>query len=337
MFRFVNPEMFYLLLLIPVMIAAGVIYARGRKLRLQRFGSLETILKLMPDSSPRRIRGKFILFLAAVTMIIVALARPQLGSKLREVTHEGVEMMLAVDVSNSMLAQDIEPSRLERTKYAINRLMENLGQDRVGLIAFAGDAFIQLPVTSDSHAARNFVNRLSTDMVSRQGTNIGAAISLAANSFSSESDGARVIILITDGEDHDDKAMEAVKEAEKKGIKIYVIGIGTPEGSPISIDGEVMKDNNGQIVVTKLNEPLLQKIAIQSGGAYIRATNTSLGLNEIVAKLKETEGKKIRTMMFEEYNEQYQYLLWAALVLLLASLLVLPRKNRFLAQFSIFK
>ena len=337
MFRFAQPDMLYLLLLIPVIAALAVLSDVLRRRRLSRFGDLAVITQLMPDVSPRRSTYKAVCYLAAAVFMIFALARPQLGSKLREVTREGIEMMLAVDVSNSMLAQDIEPSRLERTKYAIGRLLESLGQDRVGLIAFAGDAFVQLPVTSDYVTARNFVSQLSPNMVSRQGTSIGKAIELAINSFSSDSQGARVIILITDGEDHSGQAMEAVRSAEKQGIKIYVIGIGTPEGSPISIGGQMMKDDQGNMVVSKLDEPLLQKIALQSGGAYIRATNQSLGLTEIVGKIRETDRKQFSSTMFEEYNEQFRYLLAIALALLAAGQVILPYKNKLLARFTIFK
>ena len=329
--------MFYLLFVVLGMAAWFVATFYMRRRRLERFGQLETIQALMPEASPRRERYKVALILCAMVMVVVALARPQMGSKLREVTREGVEMMLVVDVSNSMLAQDIEPSRLERTKYAINRLLESLGQDRVGLVAFAGEAFVQLPVTADYVTARNFVNQLSPGMISKQGTAIGAALTLAAASFSSDSEGARVVILITDGENHDDDALEAAQNVAKQGIKIYAIGIGTPEGAPISIEGEFIRDKDGNMVVSKLDEQLLQKIALGSGGAYIRATNATLGLSEIVAKVNETEKKRFAAAMFEEYNEKFQYPLAAALLLLLIESLILSRKNKLLARFNIFK
>lgn len=339
MFRFGSAEYLYLLLLIPLFIGIFIFAVYARKRRLERFGNLTTILGLMPDVSIPRVRYKFIIYLAALTLVIFAVARPQFGSKLKEVNSEGIEIMLAVDVSNSMLAQDFEPNRLERTKYAINRLLDGLHQDRIGLIVFAGDAYVQLPITGDYVTARNFVNQISTDMVSRQGTAIGAAINLATNAYSSETSGSRVLIVISDGENHEDDALAAAEKAAEAGIKVYTIGIGTPEGAPIPLgaNGDFIKDEQGNMVVTKLDEASLEKIAISTGGSYIRSTNQSIGLTEIIEKINETQKTKFKAAIFEEYNEQYQYLLGAALVLLLLELLMIPRKNAILARFNIFK
>lgn len=336
MFRFESPHILWLLILVPLLIGGYLWAARLYRRRLARFGEPETVRTLMPDASPLRVRNKFILCLAALGLLVVALARPQFGSKLREVTRQGIEIMLAVDVSNSMLAQDFEPNRLERTKFAINRLLEGLRQDRVGLVAFAGDAYVQLPITADYVTARNFAAQLSPTMVSRQGTAIGAAIDLAASSFSSGSEGSRVLIVISDGENHEDDALAAAKRAAEQGIKIYTIGIGTPEGAPIQIGGEFLKDNQGNMVVSKLDEPSLEEIALSTGGAYIRATNKSIGLEEIIAKINQTEKKKLTSTIFEEFNEQFQYLVGAALLLLLADVLMLSRRNRIFARFNIF-
>ncbi len=227
MFRFATPEYFYLLILVPVLIGVYWYSVRVRRRALERFGDPETIRGLMPEASPKRVRTKFTIFALALVFIVIGLARPQFGSKLKEVTRTGIEMMLAVDVSNSMLAQDFEPNRLERTKFAIDRLIEQLHQDKIGLIVFAGDAYMQLPITSDYVIARTFANNISPTMVSRQGTAIGAAIDLASQSFSSGSDGSRVIVIISDGENHEDDAIAAAKAAAEKGIKIYTIGIGS--------------------------------------------------------------------------------------------------------------
>lgn len=329
--------MLYLLLLIPAMVGLFIYALRARRKRLERFGNRETIMQLMPEASPRRERNKFILYLCALVCIVFALARPQFGSKLKEVTQEGIEIMFVVDVSNSMLAEDFQPSRLERTKASISRILDGLNQDKVGLIVFAGDPFVQLPITADYRAARNFINQISPNLVSKQGTAIGAAIELAANSFSSQSEGSRVIILISDGENHEDDAVGAAAGAAEKGIRIYSIGIGTPEGAPISIGGEFIKDREGNMVVSKLDEQILQQIAIPTGGAYIRATNQSMGLNEIVKEVNETERSQFKSTVFEEYDEQYQYLIGAALVFLLLEMLIINRKNRILSRFSIFK
>jgi Ca-activated chloride channel family protein len=335
-FRFANPDYFYLLAAIPLLVGVFVWSAVNRRRRIARFGDPETVSTLMPDASPRRYLTKFVLWTVAFVLIVFALARPQLGSKLKEVKVEGIELMLAVDVSNSMLAEDFEPNRLERTKYAIDRLLDGLDQDRVGLVVFAGDAYVQLPITSDYMTAKNFVRQVSPSQVSRQGTAIGAAIDLAASSFSSDSEGSRVIVLITDGENHEDDALAAARRAADKGIKIYTIGIGTPEGAPIKIGNDFIKDQSGNMVVSKLDEAVLRQIAVVTDGAYIRSTNQSLGLTEIIQKVNETEQKEFTTQ-FEEYNELFRWFLAGALLLLLLELVILTRKNHLLARFNIFK
>ena len=290
----------------------------------------------MPEASMRRDTAKFIIYMVAVVLIVFSLARPQFGSKLKEVKREGIELMLAVDVSNSMLAEDFAPNRLERTKYSIARLLEGLHQDRVGLVVFAGDAYVQLPITSDYLTARNFVQRVSPTMVSKQGTAIGAAIDLAANSFSSQSEGSRAIILITDGENHEDNPIAAAKRAAEQGIKIYAIGIGTPEGAPIRLNGDFIRDDNGELVVSKLDESTLREVALSTDGAYIRSTEKSMGLAEIIEKIKQTEQSEFTTVQFEEYDERYQYLLAVALALLLLDSVVLTKRNRHLRHLNIF-
>ncbi|MBR3792848.1 MAG: VWA domain-containing protein [Alistipes sp.] len=337
MFRFANAEYLYLLILIPLLVAVLGYVAVRRKHLLARFGNVEIIKELMPDFSRSRQRLKAGLYLTALTLLILAAARPQLGSKLREVKAEGVEMMLVVDVSNSMLAEDFEPNRLERTKYAIQRLFESLKQERVGLVAFAGEPKVQLPITSDYRMAQAFTRRLSTSLVAEQGTAIGRALELAMLSYSSQSERSRVMVLITDGENHEDDAIEAAEKAAAQGIKIYTIGIGTPEGAPIEIDGEFVRDEEGEMVVSKLGEQMLEQIAATTSAAYVRATKQSIGLEEIVKSINEMERTELTTMRYEEYNEQYQYLVGAALLLLLLDGLVLSRRNPRLRKFNIFR
>jgi Ca-activated chloride channel family protein len=337
MFRFANPEYFWLLAVLPLLMLVFGWSAWRRRKRLERFADPAMVAALTPDASSGRHLTKALFLLTSVALLIVAAARPQLGSKLREVKVSGMELMLAVDVSNSMLAGDFEPNRLERTKNAIARLLEGVRQDRVGLVVFAGDAYVQLPITSDYRTAMSFVRQISPGMVSRQGTAIGAAIDLAVSGFSSESEGSRAIILITDGENHEDDALAAAERAAERGIKIYTIGIGTPEGAPIEIDGEFLKDDNGEMVVSHLDEAGLQKIALATDGAYIRATKQSVGLAEIIARIDETGKKEFATRMFDEYDEQYPVPLGAALVCALFGWMILERKNRLLARFNIFK
>lgn len=336
MFRFANPHLLWLLLLPAAAVVIYMLAAVMRRRRLARFGNMATLRELMPEVSTARNHFKFLLFIIAMILIAVAAARPQFGSKLREEKSRGVEMMLVVDVSNSMLAEDFEPSRLERTKYAIDKLFDGLKQERVGVIVFAGEAKVQLPITSDYRMAKAFAKRISPTLVAEQGTSIGKALSMAMMSFSSQSDNSRVMILITDGETHDNNALEVAQLAAEQGIKIFTIGIGTPEGAPISINGEYISDENGEMVVSKLNEQMLQEIASTTGGAYVRASKQSIGLDEIVKAINEMQQDELTTMRFEEYNEQFPYLLWIAFVLLVLDIFILDRKNPLLARFNIF-
>lgn len=336
MLRFAAPDYWYFLAVIPLFAAVYIFAAQSRRKRLKRLGNPRLLAGLMPEASPARVRNKAILFTVSLALLVVAMARPQSGSKLKEAEREGVEIMVAVDVSNSMLARDFEPNRLERTKYALEKVLEGLDEDRVGVIVFAGDAYVQLPITADYLTARNFVSQISTDMVSKQGTALGSAISLAASSFTSGSGNSRIIILVTDGENHEDDPIAAAKHAADQGIKIYTIGVGTPEGAPIEIGNDFIRDSKGEIVVSKLDEKTLQEIALSSGGAYVRAGSQSMGLQEIIQRINETEKTKLAAMVFEEYDEQYQYFLSAAILLLLVEFLLLSRRNRILAQYNIF-
>lgn len=337
MFRFAEPQYLYILIILPILVAVFVIYRRAQRKRLARFGDMEIIAQLMPEASPRRVRNKFILLMVVFALLIAALAQPQFGAKLREVKRSGVEIMLAVDVSRSMLAEDFKPNRLERTKNAVSRLVEQLEKDRVGMVVFAGDAFIQLPITSDYVSAKTFIRTISPDIVPVQGTSLSKAIELASRSFSEQSQKSRAIILVSDGESHDDDPIAAAQAAKEKGIIIYTVGIGTPEGAPIAIDGEMMKDEEGNMVVTKLSEETLQQIAVLTGGAYIRATNQSVGLDEILKRIKAMEQQEFSSLAFAEYNDQFHYLVALALALLLFEFVMIDRKNRILSRISIFK
>lgn len=337
MFRFANGELLYLLILVPVLVIVYLLAVERRRRLVARFGNPGLLRELMPDFSRGRIRFKAVLFIAAYTLLVFAAARPQFGSKLREEHSRGVEMMLVVDVSNSMMAEDFEPNRLERTKYAIGKLFEGLQQERVGLVVFAGEPKVQLPITSDYRMAQAFAKRISPSLVGEQGTAIGRALEQAMLSFSSQSEQSRVIVLVTDGENHEDDAVEAARKAAEQGIRIYTIGIGTPEGAPIQIDGDFIKDENGEMVVSKLDEAMLEQIASITGGAYVRATKQSIGLEEIVKSIDEMEKSDLATVRFEEYNEQYQYPLAAALVLLVLDVFILSRRNPRLRRFNIFR
>jgi len=340
MFRFAYPQYLWLLAALPLMGLLFAWAARCRRRRLARFGRPEILREFMPEVSAGRVVLKFILFSLAFALLALAAARPQFGSRLREEKSQGIEMMLVVDVSNSMLAEDFEPNRLERTKYAVDRLFDGLKQDRVGLVVFAGEPKVQLPITSDYRMAKAFARRIDPSLVSVQGTAVGKALEQALLAFPGNDDGAphsRVVVLITDGENHEDDAVAVARRAAEQGIRIYTIGIGTPEGAPIRIGGEYIRDEKGDMVVSKLNETMLARIAELTDGAYVRATRQSVGLDEIVASINDMERSERETVRFEEYDEQYGWLVAAALVLLLAELLLLDRRNPLLARFNIFR
>ncbi|MCM1151158.1 MAG: VWA domain-containing protein [Alistipes sp.] len=338
MFRFAEPRYLWLLAAVPAFVLLYGLAARRRRRRLARFGCEEILRELMPDVSTGRIALKFVLFCAAFALLALAAARPQFGSKLREEKAQGIEMMLAVDVSNSMLAEDFEPNRLERTKYAIDKLFDGLRQDRVGLVVFAGEPKVQLPITSDYRMAKAFARRIDPSLVSVQGTAVGKALEQSLLAFSGDTQEARsrAIILITDGENHEDDALAVAQRAAEMGVRIYTVGIGTPEGAPIRIGGEFIKDEKGDMVVSKLDEEMLSRIAEITGGAYVRSSKQSIGLEEIVRSINDMERTELSTVRFEEYDEQYQYLLAAALVLLLLEFFLLDRRNPLLARFNIF-
>jgi Ca-activated chloride channel family protein len=337
MFQFANPKILYLLLVVPAMIVVVILLSIVRKRNLSKYGNITLLKTLMPDVSLWRTRIKLTLYLLALTATIFAAARPQFGAKLREHKSTGVEMMLAIDVSNSMLAEDFAPNRLDRTRYAIDKLFASMNQDRVGMVVFAGESKVQLPITSDYRMARSFAKRLSPELVQVQGTEIGQAITLATLSFSKNRDAGRVIILITDGETHDNTALDAAKRAAEQGIRIYAVGIGTPDGAPVKVAGQWLKDEKDEMVVSRLNEELLQQITAATGGGYIRATNSTFGLDEIVNEINKLEQGELTTLSFEEYNEQFQWILAVAAVLLVLESLILSRRNPRLRRFNIFR
>ena len=337
MFRFANPHLLWLLVLVPAMIVLFVIILHLRRRSLNRFGNLETVKSLLRDVSMGRIYLKFALYTLAFVALVFAAARPQWGSKLREEKSEGVEMMFVVDVSNSMLAEDFTPNRLDRTRYAIDKLFSQMKQDRVGVVVFAGEAKVQLPITTDYRMARSFTKRLSPSLVNVQGTDLSDAIDLASLSFSHKDGSSRVMILVSDGEAHDSGALAAAERAAARGIHIFAIGVGSPEGVPIKINGEFIKDEKGEMVVSRLNEELLKQITAKSNGGYIRASNADFGLDEIVGEIEKMEKSQISYMAFEEYNEHFYWILWIALGLLLVEGLLLDRKNPRLRKFNIFE
>ena len=338
-FIFANPEWLWLLLAVVAIPIIYLLLRLYRKHRLKDFGNVAVLSGLMPDYSGVRGWIKIVLFSLAIGFMALALARPQTGSKLRSTEVEGREVVLVVDVSNSMLAEDVTPSRMERTRYAISRLVQRMKEERLGIVAFAEEAEVLLPITGDYKMAESMVKRLSPSLIARQGTDIGEALEVALLSFteSTKESHSRVVILITDGEEHNQRIEAAIESAKAQGVMVCAIGIGTPEGTPLKIDGELIEDEEGKMVVTKLGEPLLQHVAEATGGIYVRSRNESFGLEEIIERLDQIEATQLTQITFEEYDEQYQWFLGAALLILLAEFFVMERRNPLLKGVRLFE
>lgn len=341
LFRFANPDYLYLLLLLPVVILLYIINEIRKKRALKRLGDVNLIGRLIPDLSKIRPFVKFILQLVALSAGIIMLSRPQFGSKIEDVKKQGVEVIIALDVSNSMLAEDIQPDRLTRAKQAISRLVDNLDNDKIGLIVFAGDAYTQIPITTDYVSAKMFLSTINPNMVPKQGTAIGAAISLGIRSFSQGEGKSKAMIIITDGENHEDNPVASAEEASKAGIVIHTIGIGSLEGVPVQVNvngkKDYLKDVDGNTVITKLDEDILKKIAVSTNGNYVRASNSNIGLDEIFSQIRKMKKQELESTMYTEYNDQFQIFAVIALFLLLFDFIVMERKNRRLADIRLFK
>jgi Ca-activated chloride channel family protein len=342
MFRFAHNYALYLLLLIPLLMFAFIILHRAAKKAFNRFGDPNLLYSLIPEYSASRPVLKFILLSTALLFLVMGIAGPQFGSKLTEVKKKGIEVIIALDVSNSMLATDIQPSRLERAKQSIAKLVDQMNNDKIGMVVFAGDAYTQLPITTDYVSAKVFLDAIHTDMVPIQGTAIGKAIDLAANSFSPEEKSKKAIILITDGENFEDDAIKAATSASEKGVVLHAIGIGLPQGAPVPIPGNYgqqnfRKDKDGNIVISKLNESLLQQVAAAGGGIYVRANNTSIGLNTIMEALDKLQKTEIESKIYSDYDDRFQYFVAIALILFFLEVIILERKNKWLSRIDIFK
>ena len=316
----------WLLLLVPAIPVAYAVVMALRRRRIRRFGDEKMVRELMPHYSPAKGWVRIVLFTLAFASFVIGLARPQIGAKLSERKTKGAEIMICLDVSNSMLAEDYSPNRLERAKMAISAIVDKLRDDRIGLIIFAGSSFVQLPVTTDYVSAKMFLGSIDAGSIPVQGTAIGDAIHTAVKSFSAQSEKSRVIILITDGENHEDDAVAAAREAGEAGIRIYTIGVGSTHGQPIPVDGQLLTDKDGNIVVSKLDEAVLRKVAAAGNGAYVHAGNDEFGLNPIIDEIRRMEGEEFSSVVFEEYDEQYMYFFALALLLLVVEFLVGERK-----------
>ncbi len=325
---FAHADYLLLLLLVPVFPVVQAVVLKLRALRIRRFGDEALVAKLMPSYSKAKAWVRTSLFSLAFFFFVIALSGPQVGAVLKEHNTKGAEVMIVLDVSNSMLAQDYSPNRLERAKLAISRVVDKLRDDRLGLIVFAGNSFVQLPITADYVSAKMFLNTISTESVPVQGTAIGEAINTAIRSFSSQSDKSRAIIVITDGENHEDDPVAAARQAAEMGIRVFVIGVGSPEGKMIPVGGDYLRDKNGEIVVTRLDETVLNDVASAGKGLYVRAGNSEFGLNPIIQEIRKMDDEQYNSVVFEEYDQVYMYFLSVALFFLVLEMLVGDRKSR---------
>lgn len=328
MINFAQAQYLFLIFLIPFFFLFYALLLHLKKKSIRKLGDISLVSRLMPSVSRSKGWWKVVVFSIAFFFFSIGMSRPQIGAKLKEHRTEGVEIMIALDVSNSMLAEDYSPDRLDRAKLAISRLVDKLRDDRIGLIVFAGSSFVQLPITTDYVSAKMFLNSISTESVPIQGTAIGDAINTAIRSFSAQSDKSRAVIVITDGENHEDDPEAAAKQAYDMGIRVYTIGVGSPEGEPIPMDGGLLKDKDGNIVVTKLDEDSLRKIAEAGGGVYVKAGNSEFGLNPIVDSIKKMDEEKFSSVVFEEFDEQYMYFFAIALAFFIIEMLIGDRKAK---------
>ena len=338
MFRFANNEILWLLWTIPVFAVTFWAYTKRKRRQLEEFGDPELMEQLMPNASRKRPVFKFILVMIALTLLIIAAARPQFGQSERTEKRQGIEAIVALDISNSMLAEDVAPNRLERAKQMLSKLMDNMVNDKVGLVVFAGDAFVQLPITCDYVSAKMFLNSIKPELIKTQGTAIGQALATSIRCFGEQSDASRAIILITDGENHEDDAVAVAKRAKEMGIQVLVVGIGKPEGSPIPLPGtnNFRKDRQGNVVVSKLNEDMCREIAQAGGGIYVRCDNTNTATKAIQKELDKLATQEIETQVYTDYNEQFQSFALIALFFLVLDYFIFNRKNKALSRLDIF-
>jgi len=342
MLRFEHPDLLFLLLILPFMVIIFYYYISWKRRVLRSFGEHALVKELIPDLSIARYKFKFFIYLTAIALIIISIANPQLGSKLEEVKRSGVDLVIALDVSNSMLAEDIKPNRLERAKMAINQLIDRLKTDRIGIVVFAGKAFTQLPITHDHTAAKMFLQNINTQTVNIQGTALEDAITQSFSAFDDNPKKNKAIIIISDGENHEDNPFDAAKTASEKNIYIHTIGIGSAEGAPIPIyignkKAGFKTDRQGQTVITKIDEITLQKIASIANGTYIRATNAEIGLDKIFDEIKQMEKEEFASEKFSSYESRFQYFLSIALILLILEHFIFDKKSKWLSKIKLFE
>ena len=333
---------FYLLFIVPVIIVLFLAIEIWKKRKQKKFADFTILKRLAPDKSQFKSTLKLIVFLLGISALIVGLVNPKIGTKLETVKREGVDIVFAVDVSKSMLAEDIAPNRLEKAKRLVSEIINQLGSDRIGIIAYAGQAYPQLPITTDYGVAKMFLQGMNTDMLSSQGTAINEAIELATTYYNDEEQTNRVLFIISDGEDHSEgEGKGAVEKATEEGIRIFTIGVGKTKGVPIPIkrNGVVeslKKDAYGEVVITKLNESILKKIADEGNGEYIDGSNTEEAVDYIKEQLNQIDKKEFETKQISEYKDQFQWFLGVGLLFLFLDVFLLDRKTKWLKKLNLF-
>lgn len=342
MIRFVNVEFLYALFIIPFLIVIYIYLQKNLDNILEKFADTKLHNILFPLRSKTKSHIKFSLFIVSLLLILIALAKPQIGTKIEEVKQIGIDVYILLDVSKSMLAEDIKPSRLEKAKYEISKLIQRLKGDRIGLIVFAGDAYVQIPLTSDYSAANLFLNAVDVNSVPQPGTAIASAIQLALKSFRYDTNTKKAIVIITDGEDHEGDIDAAIEEANSKGIVIYAIGLGSPAGTPIPIydNGNKIgykKDNQGNIVLTKLDENILREITSKCNGKYYRGTNTEDELDAIYNDLAKIEKSEFGSKRITEYEDRFYYFLFPAIILLIVDFFITSNKSLWMMRYRKFR
>ncbi len=337
MFRFENPIYFWFLLVIPILVFIRYAHILHRKKKLRKFGDMNLLNEMMEDVSKYRPSVKFWLLMAVLVLLIIMLARPQMGSKISREKRQGIEVIIAMDISNSMLAKDVVPSRLDKSKMLVENMVDHFTNDKVGLVVYAGDAFTQLPITSDYVSAKMFLQNITPSLIATQGTDIGEAIRLATNSFTQDEKTGKAIVVITDGEDHEGGVIEAAKEAKKRGYKIFILGVGTTDGAPIEVDGTYLTDNTGATVMTRLNEQMCKEIAEAGSGTYIHVDNTSVAQERLDDEIAKMQKGELTNVIYSEYDEQFQAVGIIALLLLILEICILERKNPLLKNIRLFK
>lgn len=337
MFRFENPQYLWLLLGILIFVAIFIYNQIIRKKLLNKFATENLHKILLNEYSSAKPYVKFILWMVVYSSLVIALANPQIGSKVEKVKREGIEIIFVLDVSNSMLSNDIQPSRLERAKSLLNKLIDGLVSDKIGLVVFAGDAFLQMPLTTDYSAAKLMISAANTDMITMQGTAIGQALDLAIESFSKDKKTSKVILLITDGENHEDDAIEAAKKAAKEGIQIYTLGMGTPNGGPIPIgNNSFLKDIDGNVVITRLSAELLTEIAEIGKGKFIYGSSKFSELEQFLKEVAKLDKKEMEDLIYTEFDSKYYIFLWIAFISILLDFFVLDKRSPILSKLTFF-